>query len=182
MKVLLAGLGLVTLLFSGGCVSRIIKEGVGTATGAKGAYQELDNPGMLAGCNFQVGTFEDVNKRIIPGELMRELPGALEKQMAEDNIPMAGAPGKAVVIKGRVIYYEKAGAFGQLFGPLEEVVAEVTLVDKDSGRVLGQAMCVGRSQESVNQGVKEKAMGLSKGICSWIVKAADIKKKEKPKE
>ncbi|HNX27249.1 MAG TPA: hypothetical protein PKK48_07565 [Phycisphaerae bacterium] len=181
-KVLLAGIGLVTLLISSGCVSRIIKEGVGTATGAKGGYQELDNPGRLAGRNFQLGKFEDVNKRIIPGELLRELPAAMARQMAEDNIPATGAADETVVINGRIIYYEKAGASGQLFGPLEEVVAEVTLVDKASGRILGQAMCVGRSQESVNQGVKEKAQGLAKGICSWIVKAADIqKKKEKEK-
>jgi len=181
-RVLITSIGLLTLLFSSGCISRMIKEGVGTATGAKGGYQELDNPGRLVGCNFEVGNFENVNKKIIPGELMRELPDAIQKQMIEDNIPTSGAPGKTVVINGRIIYFEKAGMFGELFGPLEEVVAEVTLLDKDLGKVLGQAMCIGRSQETVNKGTKEKAQGLAKGICDWIAKAANIKKKEKDQD
>jgi prophage DNA circulation protein len=56
----------------------------------------------------------------------------------------------------------------QVFGPFEEVVARVELVDKASGTVLGVANCIGRSNTSVNKGVNKKAEGLSKAIAIWI--------------
>jgi len=94
--VLLAGISLL----AGGCVSRAIKEGVGTVTGAKGVYKEVRSPGA--------------------------------------------------------------------FGPLEEAVCEVQLVDKASGEVIGNATCVGRSTATVNQGLDKKAQGLAKAIVDWI--------------
>jgi hypothetical protein len=181
-RVLLLSIVMITLCCASGCLSRVIKEGMGTATGAKGGFQELDWPGQLSDCNFVVGKLESANQKIIPVQLMNELPAELAKQMKESNIPTSGQPGKTVVINVKVIYYEKAGAFGQLFGPLEEVIAEVTLVDKANGRILGQAMCVGRSQESVNKGIPEKTQGLAKGICKWIEKVGNIQRKDNDKE
>jgi hypothetical protein len=42
------------------------------------------------------------------------------------------------------------------------------LVDAASGEVISEAMCVGRTKESVNLGPAKKAEGLSKAIVEWI--------------
>ena len=74
-----------------------------------------------------------------------------------------------LLVRGTIIYYESAhGLAEQLFGPLEEAVADVELVDKASGNVIAKAACVGRSTASVSQGVETKAEGLAKGITKWI--------------
>jgi hypothetical protein len=41
-------------------------------------------------------------------------------------------------------------------------------VDKDTGKVLGSANCIGRTAERVNIGVEKKAEGLSKAFIAWI--------------
>jgi hypothetical protein len=161
------------LVFFSGCMSRAIKEGVGAATGAKGSFSESPSMGSqgakpLAGYqDFQVGRIEDDFKGRTPRQLIQLLPGKIREDLRKENLP-AGKGGKTCVINVSVRYYEQAGAMGQVFGPLEEVVAEVQLVDKNDDRVVGSAMCVGRSTTTANQGVEKKAEGLSKGIVSWI--------------
>ncbi|RKY24410.1 MAG: hypothetical protein DRP83_07750 [Planctomycetota bacterium] len=154
-------------LLAGGCVGRAIKEGVGTVTGAKGVYKEVRSPGSLVAYqNFEVGAFTDTFGRT-PGSLLRKIPAETRIRLAEAKLGVGGG-GKALLIRGEVIYFEKAGAMGQAFGPLEEAVCEVQLVDKATGEVIGNATCVGRSTATVNQGLDKKAQGLAKAIVDWI--------------
>ncbi len=53
------------------------------------------------------------------------------------------------------------------FGPFEEVVARVELVNKDDGKVIGQGVAVSRSEKSVNLGSEKKAQGLAKALVKW---------------
>jgi hypothetical protein len=161
------------LVFSGGCVSRIAKEGLGAATGAKGSFYESPSMGHegakpLAGYqDFQVGRVEDAFKGRTPRQLLSSLPQEIRQNLRKESLP-TGKGGKTCVINVSVLYYEQAGAMGQVFGPLEEVIAEVQLVDKNDDRVVGNAICVGRSTTTANQGVEKKAQGLAKGVVNWI--------------
>ncbi len=163
LTVLLLGVALL----SGGCVGRAIKEGVGSVTGAKGVYMQIQSPGSLESyTSFEVGGFDDRFGRT-PSQLLQLIPREIRKRLAESNLTMGGS-GKTLLIQGEVIYFEKAGAMGQAFGPLEEAVCEIKLVDKATGQEIGAATCVGRSTETVNQGLEKKAEGIAKAVVDWI--------------
>ncbi len=149
-----------------GC-SRVVKEGVGVALGAKGVSLPTQDVGSLAGYNsFEIGSFTDSFGKT-PRQVVDYLPAALDTALLDKRIPNTRG-GKTLLIKGTFLHYETAGMTGQAFGPLEEVVAQVKLIDKASGRVLGVSNCVGRTKESVNMGVQKKAEGLANAIVKWI--------------
>jgi hypothetical protein len=167
----------------GGCLSRAIKEGAGVALGPKGVYAEKNSMGPeearpLAGYqNFQMGSLVDGFGGQTPAEFMARLKQEVPTQLQEHKLP-TNAAGETCLINIRVIYYEKAGITGQAFGPFEEAVTQVDLVDKTTGKVVGIANVIGRSAETVNQGAEKKAIGVAKGVASWIQKRYPEPEKE----
>lgn len=157
-------------LMCGGCVGRALKEVWGAGAGPAGSFAETKAPpGKISTYqNIEVGPINDRFGRT-PGQLLATISGKITERLRRENLP-TGAGGKTLVIRGVVIYYERAGAMGQLFGPFEEVVTEMEMVDKASGRVIATANCIGRSKTTANQGVDNKAKGLAKGIVKWIAK------------
>ena len=175
---------------STGCTGRIISEAMGKATGAKGITIVIDPVSdrnrdiALAGYSrFELAPLTDDFGRT-PPEFFRMLNGKFLREMAARKIPNANAPagqGKTLLIRGKIIHYEDSTrAVSQVFGPFEEVVARIELVDKSSGKVLGTANCIGRSKETVNQGVEKKADGLAEAIVSWIAAHYPKADKDKP--
>ncbi|MFA6132949.1 MAG: hypothetical protein WC869_02895 [Phycisphaerae bacterium] len=173
-------LSLITLLActvaftTGGCLSRAIKEGMGKARGPAGIYMPIQplspikNAPVLASYrNFEMGKITDDIGSRAPGELMYYLPRAFDTQLGKKKLPMERG-GKTLIVRGEIIHYESAGTVANVMGPLEEVICRTELVDKDTGKVLGVANCIGRTQETVNQGVEKKAQGLAKAMVSWI--------------
>lgn len=163
--------GFVTL--TGGC-SRIAKESIGGITGGKGSWTVL-HPISTSRQARPLGVYkrfelarltDDMNGRA-PAALFSALPREFAKELAVKEIPNARS-GKTLLIRGKVLHYEDASMTGHAFGPLEEVVARIEFVDKDTGKVIGVANCVGRTKESVNTGVPKKAQGLAKAIVGWI--------------
>lgn len=156
-----------------GC-SRLFAEGLGTVRGAKGIAVVIDPVSpyrkdnvLGAYTRFELGTFTDGFGRT-PREFFARLPQDLGNALAENRIPNLPG-GKALVVRGRVLHYEDVGhVSSELFGPFEEVIARVELVDKATGRVLGAANCIGRSTETVNEGVDKKSAGMAKAIAEWI--------------
>lgn len=172
MKRTLALIGLATLasLGSTGCIGRAISEGVGVVRGPKDVTVVTSPLTTSLGqyTRFQLQPFADATGREVPEEVKAMLPTYLDKYLADKNI-LNTTRGKTLLIRGTYVYYENADkALDQVFGPFEEVVARVELVDKDSGRVIGVANCVGRTTESVNKGPDDKAKGLAKAIVKWI--------------
>ncbi|KPK81456.1 MAG: hypothetical protein AMJ81_10600 [Phycisphaerae bacterium SM23_33] len=160
-------------LSAGGC-TRGIKEAAGLFTGAKGSLTVLepisaDSQARPLGAyqRFELAEFADDMNGKAPKDLFRLLPGAFDVALAGKKIPSA-ASGKTLLIRGKVLHYEDSSAVGMALGPLEFAVARAEFVDKDSGRVLGAANCVGVTSESVNVGVAKKAEGLAKAIVKWI--------------
>ena len=160
---------LVVLAMTAGC-SQAIKEGVGVARGAKGIYMPI-SPLAVSPLGqytrFELGKFEDGIGGKVPRELLAYLPEKFKEQLAENELPN-NPGGKTLLARGTILHYEDENIIGMLIGPLEEVVARVELVDKDSGKVLGVANCIGRTTTRVNKGVEKKADGLAKAIVGWI--------------
>ncbi len=174
MRNLAIGLVFAALLSTGsGCVGRAISEGLGKVTGAKGITIVIDplsqrsrDIALVEYTRFELAPFTDEFGKT-PSALLPLLKDRFERQLAARKIANTG--GKTLLIRGKIIHYEDATrAVSQVFGPFEEVVARVELVDKSSGKVLGVANCIGRSRETVNQGVEKKADGLAEAIVSWI--------------
>ena len=168
-----------------GCLSRAIKEGVGAVRGAKAAYSQTVavRRGSLAKySNFEIGPVTDGFGGKAPREVIGGLPRELRMKMADKGVPN-GRGASGVRITTNIIYAENAALVGQVFGPFEEVLADVTLTDMQSGKQLGRAICIGRSNETVNDGWPKKTDALARAIVKWIQMGRGIdEKKDKDKK
>ena len=168
-----------------GCLGRAIGEGVGAVRGAKAAYSQTAavRRGSLAKyTNYTVGPVTDGFGGKAPSQVLRGLPRELRMKMAEDGVPN-GRGTSGVRITTNIIYAENASLVGQAFGPFEEVLADVTLTDMQSGKQLGRAICIGRSGETVNDGWPKKTDALARAIVKWIQMGRGIdEKKDKDKK
>ena len=163
------------LALTTGCATGA-KEVVGLVRGAKGVYAPIqtvstDTESRPLGeyRRFEIGQITDDFGGKVPSDLMMHCRVAFPEALAEKKLPNDPA-GKTLLIRGKILHYESAGTVGVAIGPLEEVVARLELVDKDSGQVLGTANCIGRTTDRVNVGVEKKGQGLAKAIVSWLDK------------
>ncbi len=157
------------LLIAGGC-SRTIKESIGLATGAKGLHAPVDDVSaskIAEYRNFKLGDFADGTGGVAPRALWTHLGPAFAEALERAKLP-TDPDGPTLIARGTVIYYEDSDLMDQAFGPFEEVVARVNLVDAKTGEVLGEANCVGRSSTTTTMGIRKKAQGLAAGIVKWI--------------
>lgn len=173
----------LALTLCSGCMSRAVKEGIGAARGAKGFAAPMaggtnDTPGSLMGkyTSVRLEPFSAVNETQTPLNLNSLLQQKFPEVIAEKGLIRMNAGGPTILVRGEYLYYEKAGVAGQLFGPFEEVIARVALVDADTQTVLVRANCVGRTTTSVNKGVEHKAQGLAKAIASLLEKHLTLPK------
>lgn len=157
-------------LSGGGCVSRAIKEGMGLASGAKGIpfeIQSVSSQTLMQFDRYEVEPFTNDTGRSVPDQLVRSVPTYIRQQLADRMIPRPGAGGKTLTIRGRYIHYEFDNQItSQAFGPFEEAIARVQLVDNEV--VIGEAVCIGRSNSTTTMGIDDKARGLAKAVVKWI--------------
>ncbi len=170
LAALLAGV----LLFGQGCVGRLVSEGMEKGLGPTGIvlptgprWSEGDSQYLALYRNFEVAPlrceFADT-----PVAFTEYFPGKLRDQMLSKGLPM-GQPGKTLVIDVDILAYQPVSSYHKALGPVEEVVARVTLKDKAGGQVVGSAICIGRTYQSVGLGPKWKAWGLARAIVDkWI--------------
>lgn len=157
-----------------GCYSRIAKEGAGAFLGAKGSFMPIqpiaaDKEARPLGVykRFELGPIVDDIGGRAPAELLSHLGEAFQAELKGKKLPDEPG-GKTLLIRGKIVHYETSGMLGFALGPLEEVIVRTEFVDKDTGKVLGVANCIGRTKESVNAGAKKKAEGLAKALVGWI--------------
>jgi hypothetical protein len=171
LAALLAG----ALLFEQGCMGRILSEGAERGLGPTGIalptgprWPEDDSQYLALYKNFEVGPLRNEFAGT-PILFTQYFPGKLRDQMFSKGLPM-GQRGKTLVIDVDIMAYQSASSlFHKVLGPTEEVVARVTLKDKASGQVVGMAICIGRTYQTVGLGPKWKAWGLARAIVDqWI--------------
>ncbi|MDM8009285.1 MAG: hypothetical protein QUV05_24350 [Phycisphaerae bacterium] len=163
----------IAAAFSQGCVERLAGEGMEAAMGPKAAYfeekplaAEKDHKALEAYKRFELGEVKNMTGKFMPPAFMTYLPAQFNAQLAKSDLPKE-ASGKTLAFRLSVIHYEAASTMDSAFGPFEEVVARVELVDKDTGQVIGQGVAISRSEKSVNLGPEKKAQGLAKALIKW---------------
>ena len=160
----------------GGCMGRAISEGLGLATGPKGVVMPLkpishakNDHALASYTNFELQPFTDNFGGLAPREITWRLGPAFHHELAEKNI-RSRRGGKTLLIRGEIWHYETASLVGHAFGPLEELCARVYFIDKTTGKTLGVYNCIGRSTQSVNQGLDKKIEGLAEAIVNTIAR------------
>ncbi len=169
---LVAALAVLTLA-GNGCTSRAIKEGVGAVTGPQAVVVPItqvanaESRPLGAYTRFTLEPFKDASG-IVPQRVNDALAAKLLPELKSKGLPNDPS-GKELVVRGTYVFYQSAsGVAAEVSGPFEEVIARVQLVDGASGKALGEAFCIGRTTQTVNQGPEDKAEGLSKAIADWV--------------
>jgi hypothetical protein len=144
---------------------------MGLVRDGKGEHFTLDAPaGSLAAYDsIEVETFS-IDYPLTPATLTGMLRPMLVQELREKGHPAGVAGTRTLAVRGRIIYYQDSRGVDNIWGPLEEAVAIVELVDKSSGSAVARAACVGRTNASVSRGVESKADGLSEAVANWIDK------------
>ncbi len=157
-----------------GCAGRLISEGVGEVKGASGLVMPIQptltvvDPQELADYRrFELGKIQDGIGGRLPAGFLAMLREEFGGQLVRKNLPSNPA-GKTLLVRGTIVHYEDASTMGKVISPLEEVICRTEFVDKSSGRVLAVANCIGRTNTSLNLGVRTKAEGLAKAFVGWI--------------
>ena len=167
-------LSFLVLATGQGCVGRLIDEGIEKGLGPTAKVLPLDpqwpakDQAYLENYkNFEIGPIK-TEFPAVPQEFMEYLPGRLSEQLASKGLPM-DQNAKTLVIQITILAYQPVSSYSKALGPTEEVVARVELVDKANGKLVGKAICIGRTYQSVGLGPKWKAWGLCRAIVNhWI--------------
>ena len=164
---------MIAAMFSQGCMERLAGEGMEAAMGPKAAYYEekplaekKDHKALEAYKRFELGEVKNMTGKFMPPDFMTYLPAQFKEQLASSDLPKE-ASGKTLVFQVSIIHYEAASMVSNAFGPFEEVVARVELVNKDDGQAVSQGVAISRSEKSVNLGSEKKAQGLAKALIKW---------------
>ena len=158
---------------SAGCLGRLVGEGAEEALGPKGAYWEekpvapdKHDKALATYRNFKLGEVTNGFGRNLPADFIPLFRGEFDKQLQESHLPKE-ASGKTLSFKVNVFHYETADMTDNVFGPLEQVVAHVELVDGASGATVASGNAIGRTGKTVGLGVEWKARGLAKALLKW---------------
>ncbi len=104
-----------------GCVSRMIKEGMGVATGASGKVVSSSlAPTLTKYKSLHVQDVTVASDVRIPAEMPGLVRADLEKAAAGRGLAGEGEP--AINLSAQIIHYETGGAVDTAIGPLEEVI------------------------------------------------------------
>jgi hypothetical protein len=172
MKRIISATALLALsgLLGPGCVGRAISEGVEKTLGPSGYCLPIEpkwpqkDQGYLA--KYQSFELAPVKSEFpdTPREFMADFPTRFSSQMTSKGLPM-NRPGKALQIQVTILAYQSSSStVSTALGPTEEVVARVDFVDKDAGKPIGRAICIGRTYQTIGMGTEWKSWGLCRAI------------------
>jgi hypothetical protein len=164
-------------MISGGCTSRIIKEGYYGATGSSGHYILLS--GDEQQCRklpfshgvVQMDSIQNMIGDACPAQFIQILPKSItdellkkEKENDEKKPFLRGPANKKLLITGAVIHYDEGKLLDQIVGPMEEAICRLQIRDAQTNTLYAEANFVSRAKSSVRKGPKELAEGIGKAI------------------
>ena len=180
LKTLLYAAVAGTCIISASGCGTIATEAYHKYTGPEGLFVETqpvgtsrDHFALSRYTHYELGDFKDNFAGRVPLEFFADMKSEFPTQLRKAKL-MDMPGGKTLLVRGTVLFYEHAGTWGYVMGDIEQVVARVELVDKESGKVLGTAMCLGRTTTRTNQGVKYKAQGMDKATAEWIAQYSPL--------
>ncbi|MCP4378050.1 MAG: hypothetical protein GY794_17985 [bacterium] len=176
-RLVLLGLTAGLLMSTGGCISRAAKEALLSPKGFTVPIKMVAaNQNMYSKVQFQA--FGNSGITTMPADMNEVLHASLVAQVAEldpEDAILDPTANRTVLVRGQYLYYEEAGGIlDQAFGPFEEIIAMVELVDQPTGKVIAKGYCVGRTGTTRLQGPRRKAEGMSKAIIELIEKSCKI--------
>jgi len=173
---------LVTIgMISGGCTSRIIKEGYYGATGSSGHYILL--AGDKKQCRklpfshgaVQMGSIQNTIGDACPDQFIQILPQSItnellkkEKENDEEKPFLRGPANKKLLITGTIIHYDEGKLLDQIVGPMEEAICRLQIRDAQTNTLYAEANFVSRVKSTVRKGPKELAEGIGKAIKKFL--------------
>jgi hypothetical protein len=160
------------LITAQGCEGRLISEGMEKGLGPTGIALPIDPklpPGdsLAAYRNIELAAIR-VEFPDTPPTFVSDFQRKFYDQLAGKNLPQDRG-GKTLLVNVTILAYQPAVSYHKALGPTEEVVARVELTDKSTGAVVGRAICIGRTFQSVGMSVKWKAWGLSRAIVNNMI-------------
>ena len=167
-KFLLPGLAVAALsLPNFGCMSRMVSEGMGAATGASGkavgtsvvpnlgTYKSLRIEPITVAAGLQAPAD-------MPSMLRTDLADVAEKR----GLKPTGEP--ALKLSGEIIHYETADMVDTAIGPLAQVIVRAKVTDAQTGKVIAQGNLIGRSKATASSSEKSLAAGVGKALDKWL--------------
>ena len=159
-----------------GCMSRLVREGMGTVTGASGNYVEVQKVKDLSKYKgFKIEAITAAPGLKLPAEMTALVRQDFNEAAAKRGLKPSGEP--ALKLAGEIIHYESGGLVDEAIGPLQEVIVRTKLMDAATGDVLTEANLIGRSKATTSGGAKNLAEGAGKGLKKWL-KACGLKGEE----
>jgi len=164
-----------------GCMSRMIREGLGAARGASGRVTVLRPAEDLT--RYKGLRVQPVG--VTPGlELPEEMPGlivaALEEVASDRDVPGDAAP--AMQLTAEVIHYDAGSSVDKAIGPLSELLLRAQLLDGETRAVLSEANLASRSKATTSSGEEDMAEGVGKALDKWLEEVGFGKSKEEKSE
>lgn len=176
----LIGLTLAALaitLGTTGCMSRMVREGLGAATGASGKAVAFDSVADLADYKgMKVESITVAPGLFAPLEMRSLVSEEFLKAGSSYGLMPAGSP--AITVTGEIIHYEEPGMVDTAMGPLAEVIVRTTLTDAQTGKVLAAGNLVGRSKATVSSSPSSLAEGAGEAM-KKALKAGSLMKPQK---
>lgn len=165
--------GVLTIVLAAGscgCVGRAVNEGVGLATGPTGLFMQIETitKSLDDYAGFELERFQDDTGGRIPDEFWTALEESFEAELATRRLPDGGETTPFVRVRGWVMHVETNSLTGLVLGDFEEVMMRAELIDAQTGDLLGRANLIGRSDDSVNRGIRKKAQGAARALAAWI--------------
>jgi hypothetical protein len=176
-RLVLLGLAAGLLMSTGGCLGRAAKEAILSPKGfAVPVAMESARQNSYSKVQFQA--FSNLGITTMPADMNEILHTSLVAKVATLKPKKAildPSANRVLLVRGRYLYYEEAGGIlDQAFGPFEEIIAMVELVDQPTGKVIAKGYCVGRTGTTRLQGARRKAEGMSKAIIELIRKSCKM--------
>ena len=164
---------MMAAVWTGAGCGRAFREGLGEVRGASGLVMAINpasgeaNPSELAQYrHFVLGEIRDDIGGLLPERFPSLLREEFDKQLADKHLPN-DASGQTLLVRGTVIHYEDTGTIGTVVSPLEEVICRTEFVDQSSGKVLAVVNCIGRTDTSLNRGVRRSRPWSTNTQVSW---------------
>jgi hypothetical protein len=144
--------------------------------GGEGQLVIIKDPGPAALMEYQNVRIERFSSQIgsaLPGYTTGVIHDAVVREMVKKpklyNLVSPESQKKStLIIRGQIIHYQASSGISSVFSSFSQLICRVELVDAASGKIIGQANCVGLSKAIARSGIEELSEGVAKAVKKWL--------------
>lgn len=189
------GLGRVALLallclVQSGCLMWCAQSWDSGTNGPSCRFKELNAivPQGLLGKykSVEVCPFTEQIPHLAPSNIVTAVAPELASELEDSNLFLVVTtipnqpPAGTLTIRGEIVYYDPGEVNERVLGMSgeSELIGRITLIDKQSGDVVGMCDARGIVKTTFNEG-DTVSVGLAKGAAKWIIRNHPMSKKSK---